>query len=106
MKFYFLYVLVMGMLLSLHSFSQSVTLSYKTGLTDNCNVFNVANPITISGIQHYPVAGGVLFYHSDSAISLRCQAGYSRPTMLGTAYAIKYPFKEGYTYNIKAQSWM
>jgi len=106
MKFYFLHVLVMGMFLSLHSFSQSVTLSYKTGLPDNgCNLFNVNNLITISGIQHYPVAGGVFFYHGDSAISLRCQAGYTISTQLGTAYALKYPFKEGYTYNIKAQSW-
>ena len=103
---YFLHVLVMGMLFSLHAFSQSVTLSYKTGLTDNgCNLFNVANPITISGIQHYPVAGGVGFYHTDEAIYLKCQSGNTRATMLGTAYAIKYPFKEGYTYNIKVQSW-
>jgi hypothetical protein len=103
---YFLHVLVMGMLLSLHSFSQSVIISYKTGLPDNgCNLFYVANPITINGYQHYPVAGGVGFHQTQEAIYLKGQSGNSIATMLGTAYAIKYPFKEGYTYNIKVQSW-
>jgi hypothetical protein len=104
---YFLHVLVMGMLFSLHAFSQSANISYiNAPLAEVCNTFNAgSSPSKVGGFEHYPYSGGVLYNHTDSAIALRTQLGTSTATNLGTAYAIKYPFKEGYHYTIQIVAW-
>src|SRR3982751_6686603 len=94
---YFLHVLVMGMLLSLHSFSQIITYA-NSSLPETCNTFNgQRGPFKLGGSEHYPYSGGVTYNHTDGGIALKTQAGNSTATNLGTAYAIKYPFKDGYT---------
>lgn len=102
---YFLHFLVMSMLFSLHAFSQ--TIDYTTPpLSEVCNTFNVrSGPVSVSGYEHDPVSAGVGFNHLDSAIALKCQSGNTPATLLGTAYAIKFPIKDGYTYNIQIQAW-
>ncbi|MFL5745188.1 MAG: hypothetical protein ACJ751_11010, partial [Niastella sp.] len=104
---YFLHVLVMGILFSLHSFSQSANISYiNAGLPEIRNTFNAGGgPFKVGGVEHYPYSGGVLYNHNDSAISLQTQIASTNAPNLGTAYAIKYPFKEGYHYTIQAVAW-
>src|SRR5687767_11166391 len=100
-KFYFLHVLVMGMLLSLHSFSQIITYANSQVLPEGlCNTFNAqGGPFVIGNCAHYPYSGGVTYDHTLGGIALKTQNGTSNATSLGTAYAIKYPFKDGYIYN-------
>lgn len=104
---YSLHVLVMGMLFSLHSFSQNANISYiNAGLPEVRNTFNAGGgPFKVGGVEHYPYSGGVLYNHNDSAISLQTQLASANGSDLGTAYAIKYPFKEGYHYTINAVAW-
>lgn len=85
-------------------FGQVSTINYSSsGLpTSLCNVFNVASPYSVSGFVHLPVSGGVTF--TGSAIDLQTQAGTTLSTNLGTAYAIKYPFKNGKYYSIKIRA--
>ena len=104
---YFLHVFVMGMLFSLHTFSQGATISYNNAaLPEVCNTFNAAGgPFKLGGCEHYPYSGGVFYNHTDGGIALKTQAGTNAATNLGTAYAIKYSFKEGYTYSIEVAAW-
>lgn len=102
---YSLHVLVMGMLFSLHSFSQ---INYaNSGLFETtCNTFNAGGgPYVVGGYTHWPVAGGVLYKKTDNAITLKSQAGTTNATSMGTGYAIEYPFKEGYSYTINVTAW-
>jgi len=65
--------------------------------TTLCNVFNVSSPYSIGGYTHFPVSGGVTF----DATNLVLATDYAvSPTSsnLGTAYAIRFPFKKGNTY--------
>jgi hypothetical protein len=104
---YFLHVLVMGMLFSLHAFSQSAIISYNNApLPEICNTFNGGGgPFKLGGCEHYPYSGGVFYNHTDGGIALKTQAGNTIATNLGTAYAIKYAFKEGYYYSIEVAAW-
>lgn len=105
-KFYLLSFFV-GILISFSAFSQ--TISYiNAPLAEVCNTFKAGTtPSKVNGYEHYPVSGGVLYNHTDSAISLKGQTASANGvnTYKGTAYAIKYPFKEGYAYNIKVVAW-
>jgi hypothetical protein len=104
---YFLHVFVMGMLFSLHAFSQGAIISYNNApLPEICNTFNGASgPFKLGGCEHYPYSGGVVYNHTDGGIALKAQSGNSTATNLGTAYAIKYAFKEGYRYSIEVAAW-
>ncbi len=75
----------------------TTTVNYQaSGLnTSSCNVFNTATPATIGGLTHYPVSGGVTY--NGTSISLGSQ--FNSLLNTGTAYAIAYPFKAGYTYS-------
>jgi hypothetical protein len=98
--------LVGGMLLSLHTFSQTTqhTIHYtNTGLTNDCNVFNTSTPVSIDGYKHYPVYGGAGIF--NNTLLLKCQNGSTSATKLGAAYAIEYPFKNGYLYRISGRAW-
>jgi hypothetical protein len=106
--YYFLHVLVMGMLFSLNSFSQGAIISYVNAPLPEglCNTFNAGGgPFKIGGCEHWPYSGGVAYNHTDGGIALWTQAGNTVATDLGTAYAIKYPFKDGYTYSIEVAAW-
>ena len=86
-------------LISSLSFSQVsyyMNYAYFTGST-SCNVFNLINPPVIGGLAHYPLSGGVEVI--GSAIDLKEEIG-TGPTNLGTAFAIKFPFKKGYVYTV------
>lgn len=104
---YFLHGLAMSILLSVHAHSQTATISYiNAPLPEICNTFNGGGaPYKVGGYEHYPYSGGVLYNHNDSAISLKTQLGNTTATTLGTAYAIRYPFKEGYAYKIQMIAW-
>jgi len=91
-----------GMLLSLHTFSQTIHYT-NTGLTNDCNVFNTSTPVSIDGYKHYPVYGGAGIF--NNALILKCQNGSTSATKLGAAYAIEYPFKSGYLYRISGRAW-
>ena len=104
--YYFLHVLIMGMLFSLNSFSQSAIISYVNAPLPEglCNTFNAGGgPFKIGGCEHWPYSGGVAYNHTNGGIALKTQ--YSSTANLGTAYAIKYPFKDGYTYSIEVAAW-
>lgn len=91
-----------GVLLSLHTFSQTIHYT-NTGLTNDCNVFNTSTPVSIDGHKHYPVYGGAGIF--NNALILKCQNGSTSATKLGAAYAIEYPFKSGYLYRISGRAW-
>jgi hypothetical protein len=80
---------------------KSYPINYSTsGLpTSLCNVFNVAHLYSIGGLVHYPASGGVTF--DGTALNL-VSYGTNLLDDYGTAYAIKFPFKKGYTYTISA----
>jgi hypothetical protein len=50
----------------------------------------------ICAYTHYPVAGGASF--NGSALVLQCETGQTSSINLGTAYALAFPFKSGYSY--------
>lgn len=78
------------------------TISYTSAPLNpgSCNVFNTATPATIGGFVHYPVSGGV-GYDGTGGILLSSLWTQATSTQLGTAFAIAYPFKKGYTYTIQ-----
>jgi hypothetical protein len=61
-------------------------------------VFDVTPARVINGYTHIPVSGGVSF--NGTAVVLQSMVGTTLGSSLGTAYAIKYPFKDGYYYTI------
>ena len=71
------------------------SVNYSTSL---CNVFNVSTPQVVNGLTHYPVSGGVSY--NGSALVLQTKGGTTLSTTLGTAYAIAFSIKQGYTYSI------
>lgn len=84
------------------SYSQQVnTITYAgSGLnTGICNVFNIATPAVIGGVTHLPLAGGVTF--NGTVIDLQSFSGTTQATNTGTAFALQYPLKQGYSYSIK-----
>src|SRR4051812_1900019 len=78
----------------------NVIFDYSTsGLsTTICNVFDVTPARVVNGYTHIPVSGGVSF--NGTAVVLQSMAGTTLGSNLGTAYAIQYPFKDGYYYTI------
>jgi len=78
------------------------TISYTSAPLNpgNCNVFNTSTPATIGGFVHYPISGGV-GYDGTGGILLSSLWTQATSTQLGTAFAIVYPFKKGYTYTIQ-----
>lgn len=87
-----------------NSYSQvTTTVSYsKAGLnTSVCNALNLTTPAVISGLTHYPVAGGVRYGSDSSALRLITRWSSNSEDNLGTAYAIAYPFKQGHNYTVE-----
>lgn len=81
-------------------FSEAQTLDYSTvGYpTSMCNVFNVSPLRVVGGLTHHPVSSGVSY--NGSALVLQTKGGTSLATTLGTAYAIAFFIKPGFTYNV------
>jgi hypothetical protein len=94
------YLLIGTLLLHNQSIGQVTTVDYSSsGLpTTLCNEFNVSPPYQIGGLDHIPVCGGASF--DGKNVVLKTLAGITTGTNLGTAYAIKYPFKVGKFYSI------
>jgi len=65
--------------------------------TTVCNVFNNATPYSIGSYAHFPVSGGVTFDGTNLVLATN-YAFSPTSSNLGTAYAIRFPFKKGYTY--------
>lgn len=103
-RFFASLLLVTGMFASTKSFAQVSTINYNgSGLpTSLCNTFSVSSLYSAGGFVHYPVSGGVTF--NGTALNLQTQAGTTLSSNLGTAYAIKYPFKNGKYYSIKIKA--
>lgn len=62
----------------------------------SCNVFALTTPPVINGLQHLPLCGGVNY--NGSQLVLNTQYSTSSNSNMATAYAIQFPFKEGYNY--------
>jgi hypothetical protein len=81
------------------------TINYITGfgnpdnVSNTCNLFNQNTLYTIASFKHWPVSGGVTRI-GGSPIELKTRGGTSTTTTRGTAYAIEYPIKSGYSYRI------
>lgn len=78
------------------------TINYaNSGLsTSLCNVFNISSGATIGGLRHYPVSGGVTFNGTSAVLSTQYKIDATSNIDRGTAYAIEYPFRAGYTYSL------
>lgn len=94
-------IFVFGLLSHL-SYCQNVTIVYNgsslCNATTCCNTFwSSPNPV-VNGIRHYPISGGATF----DLVSIKMQSTKNPFTSTdnGTAYAIGYDFKVGYTYTV------
>ncbi|HRI24325.1 MAG TPA: T9SS type A sorting domain-containing protein [Ferruginibacter sp.] len=84
------------------SYCQNVTIIYNgsslCNATTCCNTFwSSSNPV-VNGIRHYPISGGATF--DLVAIKMQSTKNPFTSTDNGTAYAIGYDFKVGYTYTV------
>lgn len=89
-------------LLSYVSNCQNVTIVYNGSSLCNaticCNTFwSSPNPV-VNGVRHYPISGGATF--DLVAIKMQSTKNPFTSTDNGTAYAIGYDFKVGYTYTV------
>ncbi|MFL9482226.1 T9SS type A sorting domain-containing protein [Chitinophagaceae bacterium LWZ2-11] len=88
--------------MTLHA--QNVTIDYTGNSLPKgvCNTFNTSSPATIGTCDHFPYAGGATA--NTNSVYLAVQSSTSTGANMGTAYAIKYNFKQNYKYTIKIQS--
>ena len=97
--------LLIIILCTLDLYAQNATIVYAgsglCNITNNnqcCNTFNMSGNIKPGGLEHWPVAGGVTF--DGTNIKMSATKNSQNNIDNGMAYAIKYPFKVGYNYNI------
>jgi hypothetical protein len=97
--------LITVLLFSFCAVEAQQTIDYVSGfgnpdnVSNTCNLFNQNTPYTIASLTHWPVSGGVNRL-GGSPIELKTRGGTSTSTTRGTAYAIQYAIKSGYTYTI------
>jgi hypothetical protein len=78
---------------------QGSTLSNINNCSSCCNVFNQSgNNPKVGGFSHYSVSGGATF--DGTSIKMQTQVNIQSNKNTGTAYAIGYTFKTGYSYII------
>ncbi len=85
---------------SLFSNSQSVTtIDYaNSGLADSCNLF--AFPKVFQGYSHRTSFGFPYFQVNEGSIALQSKP-INTTNKAATQYAIRYPFKQGFTYQVR-----
>lgn len=81
---------------SYNSYSQTI-IDYSTFSSAECNVFS--SSVSVGGVDHITAAGQPRYDAANQSIDL----DYTYDA--GTEYAIKYPFKKGYSYQIIVNAW-
>ncbi len=79
-------------------FGQNVDIKYEYKTWTGCNVFK--NIVNVNGLEHLTSVGRPSY--TDDAIVLQCNKTGSSTNIGFTMYSIKYNFKIGYKYTIKA----
>ena len=98
------YLIGLTLITSIKSVAQNASIVY-TGnsslCTSCCNVFNMSgNNPTVGNIPHWPVSGGATFDGTSVNMATRNDPSANPVIDNGTAYAIAYNFKTGFTYSI------
>lgn len=88
-----------ALFIAVSSFAQTVTIDYSyASLSNSCNVF--ANSTVYQTFSHRTSFGFPYYSTAENAIALQSMP-LNAATQACTQYAVRYPFKQGFTYQIK-----